>query len=181
MSGRRLHFRRDHRKSLAGFSRPCRFGGGNQREQVGLARDCLNESYNLADAGAAFRSPIIVLTVGCVSETARPATSVDFAACETISPMDAASSSTELAATATCGGNAAFGVLEGGRVGGLVEACQTHFQVHRCGAKRAQRTFDESGGIDVVQRFRAEFHIPQLQGIGFLATLLLCGARVVSI
>ena len=43
----------------------------------------------------------MVVTVRWASDTARPATSVDFAACEAISPIEAASSSTELAAAVT--------------------------------------------------------------------------------
>ena len=83
---REIHFRRGDGKSFAGFSRSCRFDGGIQREQVRLVRDGLDASYNLADAG------------GRISKLA---TSVDFATCEAISPIDAASSSTELAATFT--------------------------------------------------------------------------------
>ena len=43
----------------------------------------------------------MVVTVRCASDTARPATSVDLAACAAISPIEAASSSTELAAAVT--------------------------------------------------------------------------------
>ena len=43
----------------------------------------------------------MVVTVRWASDTARPATSVDFAACEAISPIEAASSSTEPAAVVT--------------------------------------------------------------------------------
>src|SRR4249919_64218 len=50
---------------------------------------------------AAVPSCDIVVTVRCASETARPATSVDFAGCAAISPIEAASSSTELAAAVT--------------------------------------------------------------------------------
>jgi hypothetical protein len=50
---------------------------------------------------AAFPSSVIAVTVRWASETARPATSVDLAACEAISPMEAANSSTELAAAVT--------------------------------------------------------------------------------
>jgi hypothetical protein len=83
---REIHFRRGDGKSFAGFSRSCRIDGGIQREQVRLACDGLDASHNLADAG------------GRISKLA---TSVDFATCEAISPIDAASSSTELAATFT--------------------------------------------------------------------------------
>ncbi len=50
---------------------------------------------------AAWPSSVMVPTVRCASDTARSATSVDFDAWAAISPIDAASSSTELAATAT--------------------------------------------------------------------------------
>jgi len=43
----------------------------------------------------------MVTTVRSASDTARAATSVDFAACDEISPIDAASTSTELAAAVT--------------------------------------------------------------------------------
>ena len=53
----------------------------------------------------------MVVTVRCASDTARPATSVDFAACEAISPIEAASSSTELAAAVTFSDAAATRLL----------------------------------------------------------------------
>jgi hypothetical protein len=46
------------------------------------------------------RSDMVVMVRGA-SDTGRPATSVDFAACEAISPIEAASSSTELAIAVT--------------------------------------------------------------------------------
>ena len=53
----------------------------------------------------------MVVTVRCASETARPATSVDFAACEEISPIEAANSSTEPAAAVTFSDAAATRLL----------------------------------------------------------------------
>src|ERR1039458_759063 len=50
---------------------------------------------------AALPSSDMVVTVRWASDTARPATSVDFAACEAISPIEAANSSTEPAAVVT--------------------------------------------------------------------------------
>jgi len=63
LSGERFYFRRDDGKSFAGFSRPCRFDGGIQREQVGLARDGLDSPTTSPMRVAAFPSSVIVLTV----------------------------------------------------------------------------------------------------------------------
>ncbi len=87
------------------------------------------------------------MTVRCASETARPATSVDFAACEAISPIEAASSSTELAAAVTFSDAAATRLFGGvgfrrHRVGGLVEIGRAHFELHRRCPQLAQRAFD---------------------------------------
>src|SRR6188508_1472127 len=95
---------------------------------------------------AAVPSWDIVVTVRCASETARPATSVDFAACAAISPIEAASSSTELAAAVTFSDAAVTRLVAVSAseetVSGLVEIGRAHFQLHRCGAKLAERAFD---------------------------------------
>ena len=101
LAGERLHLRRDHRKAAAGFAGAGGLDGGVEREQVGLAGDRLDQPDHLADAGGGIAELDMVATVRCASETARAATSVDFVAWPAISPIEAASSSTELAAAVT--------------------------------------------------------------------------------
>ena len=93
----------------------------------------------------------MVCAVRCASDTARAATSVDFAAWPAISPIEAASSSTELAADVTfC--EAALTRLLGGarfrrhRVGGAVERGRGHFQLLRRAAQIAERLLDRALG-----------------------------------
>ena len=100
---------------------------------------------------AASPSSVMVWAVRCASETARAATSVDFAAWPAISPIDAASSSTEPAAEVTfC--EAALTRLFGGaqlrghRVGRAVELGRGHFELMRRAAQVAERLLDRARG-----------------------------------
>ncbi len=47
--GEVLHLGRHHRKALAGFTRTCRFDGGIEGQQIGLAGDVVDERHHRAD------------------------------------------------------------------------------------------------------------------------------------
>ena len=53
--GQRLHFGGDDRKATAGFTGAGRLDGGIEREQIGLARDGVDEFDHVADAGGGLR------------------------------------------------------------------------------------------------------------------------------
>ena len=96
---------------------------------------------------AAPPSSVMVWAVRRASATARPATSVDFAAWPAISPIEAASSSTELAAAVTFCEAAltrlsAVRDFRGHRVGGAVELGRGHFEPLRRAAQLAERLLD---------------------------------------
>ena len=112
LAGERFHLRGDDREAAAGLAGARRLDGGVEREQVGLAGDRLDQPDHLADAGRG----VAELRHGprrCAAPR-RPrgsATSVDSAACSAISPIEAASSSTELAAAVTLLGGGADPLL----------------------------------------------------------------------
>jgi hypothetical protein len=55
--GQRLHFGGNHREAATGFAGTRRFDGGVERQQIGLARDVVDQLDHIADACRARESP----------------------------------------------------------------------------------------------------------------------------
>jgi hypothetical protein len=102
LAGERLDLGGDHREAAPGLAGARRLDGGVEREQVGLAGDRLDQADHFADAGR--RGTEFAHGLARCAALRRPRgrrLRSTFAAWPAISPIEAASSSTEAAATVT--------------------------------------------------------------------------------